>query len=134
MYYAPTLFAALGQSKEMSLILSGMINICQLIGGTVTTIYFDKLGRRKLCIAGGIMMGIPHAILAVLMGLYSTSCSSHPGPAWFSVALVYIYVLLYAFTYGPLGWAMPAEVYPTIYRARGVGIGATSNWIANFVM
>lgn len=31
-YYAPTFFKALGQSNDMALILSGMVNICQLVG------------------------------------------------------------------------------------------------------
>ena len=72
-YYAPTLFAALGQDKDMSLILSGMINICQLVGACVTTIYLDQMGRRRLAIAGGIMMGIPHAVLAGLVGTFNSS-------------------------------------------------------------
>ncbi|KAK4501233.1 hypothetical protein PRZ48_007040 [Zasmidium cellare] len=122
-YYAPTLFAALGQDKDMSLILSGMINICQLVGACITTIYLDQMGRRRLAIAGGIMMGVPHAILAGLVGL-----STFHGPAWSAVALVYIYVLMYGLTYGPLGWTLPSEVYPNAVRAKGVG------WIANFII
>ncbi|KAF2159837.1 hypothetical protein M409DRAFT_70735 [Zasmidium cellare ATCC 36951] len=133
-YYAPTLFAALGQDKDMSLILSGMINICQLVGACVPTIYLDQMGRRRLAIAGGIMMGIPHAILAGLVGSFNTSWQSHPGPAWFAVALVYIYVLMYGLTYGPLGWTLPSEVYPNTVRAKGVGLAVAVNWIANFII
>jgi hypothetical protein len=44
-YYAPTFFAALGQSYEMTLILSGMVNICQLVAGIPTFLYLDKMGR-----------------------------------------------------------------------------------------
>ena len=87
----------------MSLILSGMINIGQLVGVTITTIYLDKFGRRRLGIFGGIAMGIPHAILAGLVGTYNTSWASNPGPAWFAVALVYIYVIMFGLSYGPLG-------------------------------
>lgn len=70
----------------------------------------DKLGRRKLAIGGGIAMGIPHAILAGLVATYNTSWTENAGVAWFAVALVYIYVLMYSVTYGPLGWCLPAEV------------------------
>lgn len=119
-YYAPTLFKALGQSKHMSLILSGMINIGQLVGACVTTLYLDQMGRRKLAIGGGVAMGIPHAILAGLVGTFNTSWTSNPGPAWFGVALIYIYVIVYGLTYGPLGWTLPAEVFPNSVRAKGM--------------
>lgn len=121
-YYAPTLFTALGQSGNMAIILSGMINICQLVGSTFTTIFLDQMGRRKLAIGGGIAMGIPHAILAGLVATYNSSWASNAGPAWFSVALVYIYVILYAVSYGPLGWTLPAEVWPNAVRGKGVGL------------
>lgn len=94
----------------MSLILSGMINICQLVGACVVITILDKLGRRKLAIGGGIAMGVPHAILAGLVATYNTSWTENAGVAWFAVALVYIYVLMYSVTYGPLGWCLPAEV------------------------
>ena len=96
MYYAPILFTALGQNHHMSLILAGMINIDQLVGAIPTILFLDKIGRRKLAIGGGIAMGIPHAILAGLVGKFNDSWTENPGPAWFAVALVYIYVLCYA--------------------------------------
>lgn len=55
-YYAPTLFKALGQSEENAIILSGMINICQLVGACVIVLVLDQVGRRKLAIGGGIGM------------------------------------------------------------------------------
>lgn len=82
-------------------------------GGTYTDIVcLDKIGRRKLAIGGGIGMAIPHAILAGLVGTYNGKWQSNPAAAWVGVALVYIYVLVYAVSYGPLGWTLPAEVFP----------------------
>jgi MFS family permease len=108
-----------------------MINVAQLVGATITAIYLDSLGRRKLAIWGGVAMGIPHAILAGLVATYSTTWAQNPAPAWFSVALVYVYVLMFGLTYGPLGWTLPAEVYPNAIRAKGVGLAVAVNWAAN---
>jgi hypothetical protein len=44
----------------MSLILSGMVNICQFVAGIPTFLYLDKMGRRKIAIFGGTAMGVPH--------------------------------------------------------------------------
>jgi MFS family permease len=87
-YYAPTFFSALGLGTELSLILSGMVNIFQLVANLPTFIYLDRIGRRKLAIGGGIAMGIPLAIMSGLVGKYNGSWESHKGLAWFGVALI----------------------------------------------
>ncbi|CAI7636566.1 unnamed protein product [Penicillium manginii] len=133
-YYAPTFFSSLGQDYEMSLILSGMINIVQFIGSVPVILYMDKFGRRRLAIWGGIAMAIPHIIMAGIMNKFSSSWATHPAVGWFGVALVYIYVFAYAASYGPLGWVLPAEIFPSSRRAKGVGLATAVNWLANFII
>lgn len=87
-YYAPIFFAALGQSYEMSLILSGMVNICQFVAGIPTFLFLDKIGRRKLAIFGGIAMGVPHIIMAGIVSKYNGKWENDPGIGWFGVALI----------------------------------------------
>lgn len=72
----------------MSLILSGMVNICQLVAVFPALFYLDQMGRRTIAIAGGIMMGIPHAIMAGIVGKFNATWSSHTGVGWFGVALI----------------------------------------------
>lgn len=88
MYYAPTFFAALGQDYEMSLILSGMVNVCQFVAGIPTFLFLDKIGRRKLAIFGGIAMGIPHIIMAGIVSKYDKRWEDNTGIGWFGVALI----------------------------------------------
>ncbi|KAF5612152.1 quinate transporter [Fusarium sp. NRRL 25303] len=133
-YYAPIFFAALGQDYEMSLILSGMVNICQFVAGIPTFLFLDKIGRRKLSIFGGIAMGIPHIIMAGIVSKYNGKWVENPGMDWFGVALIYIYVLAYASSYGPLAWTLPAEVFPSSKRAKGVGAATAMVWLANFII
>lgn len=45
-----------------------------------------------------------------------------------------IYVLAYAASYGPLGWTLPAEVFPSSKRAKGVGASVAMGWLANFII
>jgi MFS family permease len=87
-YYAPTFFAALGQSYERTLILSGMVNICQLVAAFPTFLFLDKMGRRKLAIFGGFAMGVPHMLMAGIVGKFSSSWETHKGMGWFGVALI----------------------------------------------
>ncbi|KAI8722753.1 MFS domain-containing protein [Fusarium sp. LHS14.1] len=133
-YYAPTFFKALGQDDNMALILSGMVNICQLVAGIPTFLYLDKVGRRKLAIYGGIAMAIPHLIMAGVVGKFNGKWDSNQGMGWFGVALIYTYVLCYACSYGPLAWTLPAEVFPSSKRAKGVGAATSMIWLANFII
>ncbi|KAF4836103.1 High-affinity glucose transporter [Colletotrichum siamense] len=133
-YYAPTFFAALGQKGDMPLILSGMVNICQLIAGIPTFLFLDQVGRRKLAIGGGFAMAVPHLIMAGVVGKFNSSWDQHPAMGWLGVALIYIYVLCYATSYGPLAWTLPAEIFPNSKRAKGVGAATAMIWLANFII
>ncbi|KAL5596313.1 hypothetical protein FOVSG1_010002 [Fusarium oxysporum f. sp. vasinfectum] len=133
-YYAPTFFKALGQDDNMALILSGMVNICQLAAGIPTFLYLDKMGRRKLAIFGGAAMAVPHLIMSGVVGKFDGKWEANPGMGWFGVALIYIYVLCYACSYGPLAWTLPAEVFPSSRRAKGVGAATAMVWLANFII
>ncbi|PLB48585.1 MFS monosaccharide transporter [Aspergillus steynii IBT 23096] len=133
-YYAPTFFEALGQSSDMSLILSGMVNVCQLIGGIPILMFLDRVGRRRLAVLGGLIMAIPHLVMAGLMGKFSGDWASHQAIGWFCVALIYWYVITYAMSYGPLAWVLPAEVFPSSKRAKGVGAATAMIWLSNFII
>ncbi|KAJ6185737.1 hypothetical protein N7519_007038 [Penicillium mononematosum] len=134
MYYAPTFYSRLGQSYDMSLILSGLVNVVQLVASVPTLLFLDGIGRRKLAIIGGVAMAIPHLIMAGIYGSFSDSWTSHKGVGWFGVALIYIYVACYAASYGPLAWVLPAEVFPSSRRAKGVGLATATIWLANFII
>ena len=84
-YYAPTLFTALGQ-KSLSLVLAGTLNIGQLVAVVTTFLIIDKVGRRTLAIYGGFSMGIPYIVIAILYGLYSHDWPAHPAAGWAAVA------------------------------------------------
>jgi hypothetical protein len=95
-------------------------------------------------------MGIPHAIMAGIVGKFSKSWTEHPGAGWFGVALICksskprqissalttsdTYILCFGASYSPLAWVMPAEVYPSSRRATGVVLSTAVNWLANFVI
>jgi hypothetical protein len=40
----------------------------------------------------------------------------------------------FGFSWGPCAWILVAEVFPLGLRAKGVSIGASSNWLNNFAV
>ncbi|KAI0478189.1 general substrate transporter [Xylaria cf. heliscus] len=133
-YYAPTFFSSLGQDQNKSLILAGIVNIAQFTAGIPSLLLLDKVGRRKIAIGGGFAMAVPHIITAGIVGKYGGDWMRHTAVGWFGVALTYIYVVCYAATYGPLATTLPAEIYPTSKRAKGVGASIAMLWVSNFII
>lgn len=152
-YYAPTLFTKLGQNYNHSIILAGMINIGQMVGVVPAMIFMDNIGRRNLAIWGAIAMAIPHTIMAGISGKYENDWLAHTGVGWFGVALVCkfipmptvnigtgthsisdIYVIAFGFSYGPLIWTLPSEVFQNVNRAKGVGFAVAISWLSNFII
>jgi len=79
-------------------------------------------------------MAIAHLIIAVLTSQYQSSWTSHPTQGWVCVAFLCIFMLCYGATWGPIPWAMPAEIFPSALRAKGMAYSTMSNWLNNFII
>lgn len=133
-YYAPTLFQSLGQDEEMSLLMSGVFNILQLVAVAICFAIIDKIGRRPLAIWGAVGTTISYTIISILSGLYGNEWPSHSAAGWACVAMAFMFILTYGVSYSPLGWALPPEVFPNAMRAKGVALATAVNWISNFTV
>ena len=118
-YYAPILFRSIGQSDEMSLNISGALNICQLVAVVVCFLIIDHVGRRPLAVFAAVGMTLPYIVMAALVGIYSKDWASHTAAGWAAVAMSFVYILTYGVSYSPLGWALPPEVFSNAQRAKG---------------
>ncbi|KAM0261347.1 hypothetical protein ACHAPA_009820 [Fusarium lateritium] len=133
-YYAPTLFRSIGQSDEMSLVLSGVFNILQLVAVAVCFVVIDKVGRRPLAIIGGFGTAVCYAIIAILAGLYSNDWQANTAAGWACVAMAFAFILVFGVSYSPLGWTLPSEAFSTSQRAKGVALATCVNWLSNFTV
>jgi len=133
-YYAPTLFGTFGFDTNMQLIMSGVLNVLQLVGVTTSIWTMDTLGRRKLLIIGAVLMAIAHIIIAAMVGIYSDNWPAHKTQAWVSAAFLLFYMIAFGASWGPVPWAMPSEIFPSSLRAKGVALSTCSNWLNNFII
>ncbi|KAJ9255504.1 hypothetical protein DTO212C5_9134 [Paecilomyces variotii] len=133
-YYSPTLFETMGLDYDMQLIMSGILNVTQLVGVFSSVWTMDTIGRRPLLLMGSIFMTISHIIIAVLVGLFDKDWPSHRAQGWTSVAFLFFYMLSFGASWGPVPWAMPSEIFPSSLRAKGVALSTCSNWLNNFII
>lgn len=133
-YYAPTLFRSIGQSDEMSLILSGIFNALQLLAVAICFVVVDKVGRKPLVILGGFGSGVCYIIIAALSGVYEKDWAANTPAGWACVAMAFCFIMVYGVSYSPLGWALPPEVFPNSRRAKGVALSVCVGWLSNFIV
>ncbi|KAJ5815392.1 MFS monosaccharide transporter [Penicillium riverlandense] len=133
-YYSPTLFKTMGLNYDMQLIMSGVLNVLQLVGVITSVWTMDTLGRRKLLLGGSVLMAVSHIIIAVLVGLYHKHWPQHQTQGWVSVAFLLFYMVSFGASWGPVPWAMPSEIFPSSLRAKGVALATCSNWLNNFII
>lgn len=137
MFYAPVLFKTLGFGSDaslMSAIITGLVNVF----ATVVSIFtVDRLGRRKLFLQGGCQMLACQIIIGTLIAIkFGTSGEGHFSHTYAGaiVAFICIYVAGFAWSWGPLGWLVPSEIFPLEIRSAGQSITVSVNMLFTFII
>ncbi|TGO17170.1 hypothetical protein BTUL_0020g00560 [Botrytis tulipae] len=135
LYYAPTIFASLGLSgNTISLLATGVVGIVMFIATIPSVLYIDKLGRKPILTIGAIGMATCHIIIAVIVAKNKDSWEEHKAAGWAAVAMVWLFVIHFGYSWGPCAWILVAEIWPLSNRPYGIALGASSNWMNNFIV
>jgi len=136
MFYAPVLFNTLGFGGDASLysaVITGAVNVL----GTVVSIYsVDKLGRRMLLLEAGVQMFLSQVVIAIILGtkVKDDSNDLSKGFAVLVVVLVCTFVSSFGWSWGPLGWLIPSEIFPLETRSAGQSVTVCFNLLFTFVI
>jgi SP family arabinose:H+ symporter-like MFS transporter len=123
MYYAPKIFANVGQSNDSALLQTISIGGTNLLFTLVAMVLIDRFGRKLLIMIGSTGMFM---MLAGLSFLFFTKQTSG------IMILVFIlgYIAFFAASLGPAVWVVAAELFPNRLRSKGMSIAIVSLWIA----
>jgi MFS family permease len=136
-YYSTTLWRSVGFTEDQSFTTSVITAVINVAMTFVAILFVDRIGRRKLLMAGsiGMFVGLVMASVAFSQATGSGDEVSLPSP-WGAIALVgaNLFVIFFASTWGPIMWVMLGEMFPNRMRAMALGIGTAANWIANFAV
>ncbi|KAG8810325.1 hypothetical protein FRC17_002976 [Serendipita sp. 399] len=117
LYYAPTIFQNLGLTgNTISLLATGVVGIVMFLATIPAVLYVDQLGRKPVLISGALIM------------------ASHKAAGWAACVFVWIFSIAFGYSWGPCAWIIVSEIWPLSVRAKGVSIGASSNWMNNFII
>lgn len=134
LYYAPTIFQQLGQTDNtVSLLATGVVGIVMFVATAPAVLWIDRIGRKPVLITGAIGMATCHIIIAILFAKNSDNWPEHKAAGWAAVAMVWLFVVHFGYSWGPCAWIIIAEIWPLSSRPYGVSLGASSNWMNNFM-
>lgn len=135
LYYCPFIFKKIGlEGNTISLLASGVVGILLFLATIPAVLFIDTWGRKPTLIAGAAIMGTCHLVVAIIIARCSGDWPAHRAAGWIACTFVWIFAAGFAFSWGPCGWILAAEVFPLGLRAKGVSLGAASNWLNNFAV
>lgn len=137
MFYAPVLFKTIGFGSNASLLSAVITGTVNAVATLVSIFTVDRVGRRFLFMEGGVQMFVSQVVIAIVLGIKFGSNgegSLSKGYATFVVVLICIYVSAFAWSWGPLGWLVPSEIFPLEIRSAGQSINVSVNLLFTFAI
>jgi SP family arabinose:H+ symporter-like MFS transporter len=123
MYYAPKIFANIGQSNDSALLQTIAIGGTNLIFTIAGMILIDRIGRKILVLLGSAGMMLMLAGLSALFFLKLTS------GVWV-LTMILGYIAFFAASLGSAIWVMVAEIFPNRLRSKGMSVAIMALWLA----
>ncbi|KAJ7524393.1 hypothetical protein O6H91_17G003300 [Diphasiastrum complanatum] len=135
MFYAPVLFRITGYGGNASLysaVITGAVNVAATLLSIITV---DRWGRRVLFLEAGVQMFLSHVVIGIVLGeKFKGAQELSKGFAVLLVVVICIYVSSFAWSWGPLGWLVPSEIFPLETRSAGQSITVSVNMLFTFII
>jgi SP family galactose:H+ symporter-like MFS transporter len=130
-YYAPKIFGLAGfaaNAEQMWMtVLMGVINV---IACAAAIFFVDHHGRKPLLYWGYLGMAISMCVLALAFALGVSSLVIK----LLAVVALFLFLITFAFSSGPIAWLLCAEIFPLRGRDFGMATATCANWICNFIL
>lgn len=76
----------------------------------------------------------PNLAQAAISASFEDNWEGHKAGGWGAVAMVWLFVIHFGYSWGPCAWIVIAEIWPLSNRPYGIALGASSNWMNNFIV
>ncbi|KAK5940310.1 hypothetical protein PMZ80_007730 [Knufia obscura] len=130
-YYSVTIYGQIGISGDDTLKYQGINSIIAIIAQFTTILFIDKTGRRWPLILGNLGNCITFIIAAILIAQFPPGVSNNHSAQWGFIIMTWLFNFSFSCTCGPLSWIIPAEVFDTRTRSKGVSIACMASFAFN---
>jgi SP family arabinose:H+ symporter-like MFS transporter len=127
MYYAPVIFQTMGEGVNNSIVQTTFIGGTNLAFTIIAIVFVDRIGRKRLLIAGVAMMTIALSGIAIIY-LFEQFAG------YLALMFILLYIAAFASSLGPITWVIVSEIFPNRLRSKAMSIAIIALWLANFLL
>ena len=121
----------MGISKSLTFQYQGISSVLALIAQMVCIASIDKNGRRWAMIGGNLANCLFFTIATIMLAVFPPATNSNASASWDFIVVTWLYNISFSATNGPLSWIVPAEIFDTRTRSKGVSIGVMVSFAFN---
>ncbi|RDW76088.1 sugar transporter-2 [Coleophoma crateriformis] len=139
LYYGPSVFKQIGYTSQNAALLASGVFTCLKFASTIIFIAggVNIFKRKTMLGTGAFFMGaFLFALGAILKSFPPTKPGNGSGSssAQAMMALIYLFVVAYSLSWGPLQWVYMGEIFPMRLRDYGMAMCAMMTWLMNYVV
>ncbi|KAF9617520.1 hypothetical protein IFM89_036724 [Coptis chinensis] len=134
-FYAPILYRTIGIGESASILSSAGNGVLGISSNFMSMFIVDRFGRKILFMVGGLQMLISQLIVGILMAAQVGDQNEvGNGYAYSILVFIYVYVVGFGVSWGPLGFLVPSEIFPLEIRSAGQSIAIAVNFFFTFII
>lgn len=131
-YFMPVMLENAGiTSSSQQLLMNAINTVLSFISGLIGTLFVDRWGRRQLFLWGTFITGLIYIPINVLASFPVPDITQSMGYSF--IACIFLYGIVFSFTWSTLQSLYPAEILPNNIRAKGIAFQGVISAAANFV-
>ncbi|KIY01482.1 uncharacterized protein Z520_03034 [Fonsecaea multimorphosa CBS 102226] len=129
--YGVLIYASLGLSGSIPLLLNACWTTFTLIGNTWTALFIDRFGRRKFMLIGSCGCVVSVIFLCALTASFLNTTNTAGLRA--AVFFIWFYIIWWCFFIDATQYVYVAEIFPNHLRPAGVALGLSAFYLASEV-
>jgi len=131
-YFGPDIYKQIGIGTTDALKYQAISNVLSVVAQLCTVLFIDKLGRRWPLIIGNAINGVCFIVVTAAIAKFpNASPGGQNSLGWLFIVVNWFYQISFSFTCGSLSWIIPAEVFDTKTRSKGISIGVMVSFAFN---
>ncbi|KAI1308270.1 MFS sugar transporter-like protein [Xylaria venustula] len=130
-YFSVPIFAQIGISASNALKYQAINSVLALIAQFACMLTIDKFGRRRVLITGNLINCLTFIVVAILLALFPPESNSGGTAGWGFIIVTWLFNISFSYACGPLSWIIPAEIFDTHTRSKGVSIATMISFAFN---
>ncbi|PPJ52536.1 hypothetical protein CBER1_10174 [Cercospora berteroae] len=130
-YYSPAIFEQMGIPGSDTLKYQGISSVIAIVAQFCCILFIDYTGRRWAMIGGNIGNCITFIIATILLAKFPPGQTNNNAASWGFIVITWVYNFSFSATNGPLSWIVPAEIFDTRTRSKGVSIATMTSFAFN---